>query len=183
MRLILFSGGVESTALLTIAEKQDILLLSDLPFAKYQTGYDKSKCEQIADYFGNRIIFYECCMPDDGDKWQHQIHWLMTAAHLYVNSRNDITEVWHGRSLDENRKMSSQKIDTYARHEEAWRILNPKIKLFKPLEFLSKKQQWNLIPDEVKPLVNSCIYANNCGTCHKCKEFKTQIGVDNEEYV
>jgi len=45
MRLILFSGGVESTALLTIAEKQDILMLSDLPFAKYQTGYDKSKCE------------------------------------------------------------------------------------------------------------------------------------------
>jgi 7-cyano-7-deazaguanine synthase in queuosine biosynthesis len=181
MRLILFSGGVESTALLTIAEKQDILLLSDLPFAKYQTGYDKSKCEQIADYFGNRIIFYECCMPDDGEKWQHQIHWLMTAAHLYVNSRDDITEVWHGRSQDENRKMSSQKIDTYARHEEAWRILNPKIKLFKPLEFLSKKQQWNLIPDEVKPLVNSCIYNNECGTCHKCKEFK--LGVNNEEHV
>jgi 7-cyano-7-deazaguanine synthase in queuosine biosynthesis len=181
MRLILFSGGVESTALLTIAEKQDILLLSDLPFKNYQTGYDRAKCEQIADYFGNRIVFYECSMPDDGNKWQHQIHWLMTAAHLYVNSRDDITEVWHGRSQDENRKMSSHKVDTYSKHEEAWRILNPKIKLFKPLEFLSKKQQWNLIPDDVKPLVNSCIYNNKCGTCSKCKEFK--LGVNNEEHV
>jgi len=184
MRLILFSGGVESTALLTLADKEDILLLSELPFRKYENGYDIEKCHLIADHFGNRLITYKCEMPDDGKKWQHQIHWLMFAAHLYVNSRDDITEVWYGRTKEENTVFTPEKRAIYKNHEDAWSILNPKINFFKPLEFLKKKQQWNLIPDEVKPFVVSCIFNNDCGTCHKCEErIKCGIGVENERIV
>jgi 7-cyano-7-deazaguanine synthase in queuosine biosynthesis len=38
-----------------------------------------------------------------------------------------------------------------------------------PLSHLTKAQQWEIIPDDVKPLVLTC-FSGVCGTCFKCKE-------------
>ena len=184
MKLILFSGGVESTALLSIAEKEDLLLVCEFPFKKYQTGYDLEKCQKLADHYGNQLLVYQCEMPDDGEKWVHQIHWLMFAAHLYINSRPDITSVWYGKTSEESIRFTEQKNAIYKKHEDAWSILNPTVKFQRPLMFLSKKQQWKMIPDEIKSLVNSCVYNNDCGKCHKCKEFKRDVlGEKDEKHV
>jgi 7-cyano-7-deazaguanine synthase in queuosine biosynthesis len=38
-----------------------------------------------------------------------------------------------------------------------------------PLSHLTKAQQWEIIPDDVKPLVLTC-FSGVCGTCFKCNE-------------
>jgi hypothetical protein len=41
-----------------------------------------------------------------------------------------------------------------------------------PLIGWTKKQQWDYIRDDIKPLVQSCQHFNNCGRCMKCEEFE-----------
>lgn len=41
-----------------------------------------------------------------------------------------------------------------------------------PLMGWTKKQQWDYLRDDIKELVQSCFYYNNCGKCVKCKEFQ-----------
>jgi calcineurin-like phosphoesterase family protein len=41
-----------------------------------------------------------------------------------------------------------------------------------PLIGWTKKQQWDYIRDDIKPLVQSCIHFTNCGKCMKCEEFE-----------
>tara|TARA_R110000744_G_scaffold100524_1_gene193881 strand:- start:328 stop:1005 length:678 start_codon:yes stop_codon:yes gene_type:complete len=41
-----------------------------------------------------------------------------------------------------------------------------------PLIGWTKKQQWDYIRDDIKHLVQSCVYYTHCGECVKCEEFK-----------
>ena len=83
-RLILFSGGVESTALVTMADKADVLLTSELPFKTYKAGYDLERCKAIAKIRGHRLVTFRCEMCLDRAKWMHQLNWLLMAANLFA---------------------------------------------------------------------------------------------------
>ena len=54
---------------------------------------------------------------------------------------------------------------------EAWKLMHPTIPFLHPLDHLSKRQQWELIPEDVRPLVSSCIYHAMCGQYYKCREW------------
>lgn len=44
-----------------------------------------------------------------------------------------------------------------------------------PTEDVSKWDQWQSIPVDVRSMVNSCVVYNNCGKCYKCVEFEKLI--------
>ena len=60
MKLILFSGGVESTALLTMSKKEDLILICECPredYVKNDVNWDN--CRKIVNYFGNESIEFK----------------------------------------------------------------------------------------------------------------------------
>lgn len=180
-RLILFSGGVESTALLTIADKKDLLLICDIPRKDFVGGLDHTKCRTIAAIYGNEYIEFKFPVRIEGKQWMHQINWFIFACHLVAESRGDISEVWLGMHHDESYRVNNYHypIDRRRILEKcmtAWHVLQPKIKFLIPLEFETKDKQWQRIPDNVKKYVNWCNHNNDCGVCRKCLEFKKYCG-------
>lgn len=172
-RLILFSGGVESTALVTMADKADVLLTSELPFKTYKSGYDLERCKAIAKIRGHRLVTFHCEMRLNRAKWMHQLNWLLMAANLFVNAEEGFDEVWIGLQPQDVKEEFKQAL--YERMFAMWDALCPGVKLSAPLRHLTKKMQWDLIPEELRPLVNSCLLSNDCGQCRKCLEFRSVL--------
>jgi len=178
-RLILFSGGVESTALLTIADKKDLLLICGVPRKNYTYGLDYAKCKKIASVYGNEIMEFDFPNQIDGSKWTNQLMWFVFTSYLIVASRDDINEVWWGMHYNESHRNFNHPIErkkNFERIMTAWYTLHPTIKFWAPLEFETKTQQWQRIPDDVKKYVSWCNTNNDCGVCRKCLEFKKYCG-------
>jgi 7-cyano-7-deazaguanine synthase in queuosine biosynthesis len=174
-RLILFSGGVESTALLTIANSNDILLICDIPRKDFGGGLDWEKCRRIARHFGNETVEFKFPTKIEGKQWMHQINWFIFASHMIAESRGDISEVWWGIRYDDGINLPERK-PIFEKCMTAWKILQPTIDFISPLEASSKTDQWKIIPNEIKRYVNWCNTNNNCGVCRKCLEFKKYCG-------
>lgn len=192
MRLILFSGGVESTALCTLANEGDILLVSDRVNSTEGGIWHESSAHAIANYFNLEIQRFTMSGPK-GNRWAHQWHHLFSVAHIVVSRNSGFTEVWYGANSDFS-SQQQQILETSVRqqHQRAWQILHPDVALRCPLEQLSKRQQWNLIPDAAKSMVVTCTqifhytdkhastptvsFENHvikgCGRCEKCREFE-----------
>lgn len=174
-RLILFSGGVESTALLTIANSNDILLICDIPRKDFGGGLDWEKCRRIARYFGNETIEFKFPTKIEGKQWMHQINWFIFSCHMIAESRGDISEIWWGIRYNDGINLPERR-HIFEKCMCAWKILQPTINFISPLESLSKTKQWQMIPNEIKRYVNWCNTNNNCGVCKKCLEFKEYCG-------
>ena len=190
MRLILFSGGVESTALCTMANHNDILLVSDRVHDREGGIWHEESARAIANYFGLGIERFTMSGPP-AQQWVHQRYHLFSVAHIVVSRNPAFTEVWYGANsshADESER--SREYSAQVLHDQAWKILHPTVKYSSPLEHLTKRQQWNLIPDQVKPMVVTCtqqfhnypvatpptisfenITIRGCGRCGKCREF------------
>lgn len=192
-RLILFSGGVESTGLASISDPGDILLSIDNPYQSFMTIYNVPRSQKIASLLERELIQFRF-----GQKIQHvipfvhQLNHFISVAHLFVTGRNDITEVWLGRNLEETESQTAERADLFHRMISAWNIMNPKIPFNIPLNHLRKKEYWNLIPDHIKPWVYFCystgsdvaaqgqlhyngLHIPGCGQCPKCHEFRNQV--------
>ena len=169
MRLILFSGGVESTALMTQANPDDIALVVQPTFHNDWATYRKATAEQIAKRYGVRVVYARAEIPHLGaDTFVHQMTTFVSLASLMVARNPRIKEVWCGRNSSE----PSGDIKGYIeRNMAAWALLHPTVPFLHPLDHLSKPEQWAMIPEEVRPLVSSCIYHSMCGRCYKCKEW------------
>lgn len=172
-RVILFSGGVESTALLTMADRDDLLLVCEVPFKDYKPGYNLDTCRKIAKRYGMQLVTFSCGLQFNRTEWLHQLNWLLMAANLVVKGSKNYTEVWIGLQPKDVEAQYKQSI--YGQMFGMWEVLNPEVMLRAPMRHLTKKMQWKLIPDDIKSLVNSCSEGTNCGTCRKCEEFKTGI--------
>lgn len=183
VRIILFSGGVESTALATMSDKNDILLLSEFPFKSYHMGYDLDKAKTIANLLDRELIVFKCELPIIPKNWMHQLNWLVFVAHLLTQSRNNVSDIWYGRNsyditYSEQTLRELQDVNSNWKNWKAlnaWKELQPTIPFHSPLENLTKKEQWSMIPDNIKPWVNSCLFMTNCGQCTKCREFKNLV--------
>jgi len=169
MRLILLSGGVESTALLTRSTTEDIALVVEPTFSTDLHTYRKSSIELLAKRFGVRLVRTRADIPDLGSRtFVHQMSSFISLASLVVARNPKITEVWCGRNSAE----PSDNIKDYIeRNMAAWALLHPLVPFKHPLDHLSKKEQWDLIPEDVQHLVSSCIHHRFCGLCYKCKEW------------
>lgn len=169
-RLILFSGGVESTALLTIAKPDDVLLVIKPAYPNDLQTYRQESVEKIATYFGHPLHWAQASIPIEPLPYSfvHQMRVFVSICNLWVAKDLNITEVWCGRNVME----PSRKIAPFiAQMMAAWVVLHPEVPFLHPLDHLSKHEQWDLIPKEVRPLISSCIHHRMCGTCFKCLEW------------
>lgn len=169
-RLIFFSGGVESTAMLTMAGPCDIILTVNMPY-KIGISYHEQNVEKIANMLGHDLTKSAIALDYPIKNFTHQINLLMPLANFMCISDSEIDEIWFGRSNQDDRHPQAIK------YLEAWNLLQPNIPWNHPLIKYSKQELWAMIPDDIKPLVSSCIYQNNCGQCPKCEEFKERVAV------
>lgn len=174
MRLILFSGGVESTALLTLAKPDDIVL-NVVAEGEPKTSSWRA-IENIARHFDIRVerAYISSGGASEEGRSVYQLYWLTAVASLRVMQKPKITEVWYGLHAGEPHAGSVQ--EDFIALRKTWEAVHPNVKLMWPLYHLTKEQQWDLIPEEIRYMVRNCYYLNNCGTCKKCLELKSLSG-------
>jgi 7-cyano-7-deazaguanine synthase in queuosine biosynthesis len=171
-KLILFSGGVESTALLTIAAPDDILITINKVFSNSTPSFQKEFVDKVALYFGKQTNYCTVEIPSNTQVFVHQIQYFFSVASLWVAKDPSITEVWNGTRNDEIPKNQN----LFDRVTQSWDIMFPNVKFTSPLGHLTKQGHWNLIPEEIRPSVKSCTHAGAiCCCCQKCLEHKRLI--------
>lgn len=169
MRLILFSGGVESTALMTLAKPGDLALILQPTFSTDVATYRKASAEAISKHFGVKLAYASFSLPDlEPHGPTHQMTAFISACNMVVARGSNVTEIWCGRNSSEPTPNIKNYID---RHMAAWAWMHPNVPFLHPLDHLTKREQWEMIPAEVRPLVSSCVYHSMCGQCYKCKEW------------
>lgn len=172
--LILFSGGVESTAMLTIARDNDILLNIDHVYPGAILSPNSIKAEKIAQAFNKQVQYSTLSIPAGGGEFVHQMRYFIFVASLWVARDSSVTEIWCGRNSAE----PSGNIKPFIEDMMLlWTTMHPTVAFDHPLDHLSKTEQWNLIPKHIQPLVSWCITDSDCGKCHKCVEFKDMVTI------
>lgn len=168
-RLILFSGGVESTLLLCEADPMDTVVTIEPTYPYGMATYRKDTTEKIAQALGFEIKYARVHIPIEPEPYHfvHQIRTFVSVANLWCAKDTRIKEVWLGRSRDDRPARQNMY--------DAWSLLHPDVKFHRPFEHLSKREQWDQIPDNIKPLVSSCFFHKNCGVCDKCVEVKKML--------
>jgi 7-cyano-7-deazaguanine synthase in queuosine biosynthesis len=172
-KLIFFSGGVESTALLNDADPMEDVLVTVLPtFPRDIVTSKLQSAQAIAQRFGFTMNYAQIQVPVEPDPYNfvHQARTFLSVANLWVAKDTRITELWFGR-CKEDINPPSRPVNIV----EAWNLLYPDIPWTRPLEHVSKWDQWKSIPLDVQPLVSSCVVYNNCGKCYKCQEVQKLI--------
>lgn len=166
--LILFSGGVESTALLSMARPNDTLLCIEPVYPGDLHTFRRATAEQIAKHFGFEVRYASADIPMLGP-FVHQMRVFISICNLWVAKDASIRQVLCGRNSSE----PSPDIAPFIKQMMfAWGVLHPDVEFLHPLDHLTKKEQLALIPAEVRPIVSSCIYHTNCGECVKCRELR-----------
>ena len=81
-------------------------------------------------------------------------------------------EGYHTRRKSEEINRNFKNTDGSYKDHIYW---NRKQTISAPLIGRTKKQQWDLIREDVRNLVQSCATFNSCGVCSKCEEFNALI--------
>lgn len=174
-RLVLFSGGVESTALLTLAiPGHDVVLFVHAPDEAPTALCNDA--ERVAKSMGFELSVGFLGTGTTGNFLNpaYQLYWLLAVASVRVKQVPQITEVWYGLHTGEPHAERVQ--EDFIRLKKAWEILHPGVLLRWPLYSKTKEEQWELIPAATKKLVRNCDFVRNCGQCPKCKELKALPG-------
>lgn len=181
-RLILFSGGVESTAMLFVRHPDDLLVTIEDTSPQERPTYNKLAVLNIAKSINATVQFCTVQVPiAKNNNWVYQFRTFFPVAMVWAAKDPSLSEMWIGGHCNEMDSLDNPQ-KKYAELVAAWNILFPQIKIVYPLKAYTKIQQWNLIPDAVKPLVRTCLNNvthhtdANCGTCRKCQELKTLKG-------
>jgi|688.fasta_scaffold239347_3 hypothetical protein len=172
-RLIFFSGGVESTALLNQADPMEDVLITILPtFPRDMITSKLESAQAIAERFGFTVNYAQIQLPVEPEPYNfvHQVRTFFSVANLWVAKDLRITELWFGRCLEDVSPPSRP-----ANIIPAWNLLYSNIPWSRPLENVSKWDQWQSIPVDVRSMVSSCVTYNNCGKCYKCQEVQKLI--------
>jgi len=168
---LMLSGGTESVAALCYALKQG-----------YQvTCYHMVFCRraEIESEYAQRIckmlnVEYHVVNVDPIASLTIQIRdtWFWLGPAMIIGAGTDVDEVWYGVHYDDNIPQMRQ-IDTM--FEATVGMSKPlcTTKSKAPLHNLSKKEQWDMIDVDIKPLVVYCqrTVHEPCGQCGKCKEW------------
>lgn len=174
-RLVLFSGGVESTALLTLANpERDVVLFVDAT-GEMSTAL-QADARRVAKSMGFELKsgFLATGATGSTISPMYQLYWLLAVASVRVKQTPDITQVWYGLHAGEPHAERVQ--EDFVRLREAWKIVHPNVLLRWPLYSKTKEEQWELIPAATKKLVRNCDFVRNCGHCPKCTELKALPG-------
>lgn len=179
--LIMFSGGVESTALFQHALnlEHDVTLAHVIHNNK--SYKELGACKGIVSYTPSVKLHAIEIRKDTFDVNHINEHrdvsiWL--GAAIAIVGRGDFDEVWYGtHSLDNTTKIPDM--------ETSWNsmmgILELDTKLVSPLTLKSKVDQYRMLPSGVKDCIISCAvipkgaWNQPCGKCDKCMEFKQYV--------
>ena len=162
-RLIFFSGGMDSVALLSLSKPEDIIVtVVDTPgnaIANWFGDVDKNKTEKIAKYYNRTVYYYPVHIPyveiEEGHG-VHQTNIFFSVANNWARIKGkSLKEVWWGVYASEyNQNLPLKKVrDAWFK---SWDILHPDIKFYNPLGHLTKGDVWQMIPDELKGLTSPC---------------------------
>ena len=172
--LIMYSGGVESTALIQHATKwgHNIDLL--------HVTHNRSSTNEMASakLMGNRLFELQLIKPEIDkhltDKHKDVVMWMSGA--MMVAAKGDYQEVWHGKhSMDPG--LPSIPLMTTS-WNAMMKILELKTKLLAPLHEYSKRAQYDMLTSYQKSCIVSCRGGNYdapCNKCVKCQEFKQLV--------
>lgn len=175
-RVILFSGGVESAALLPLATKGDTLLMVEPFHGPDVVFFVREKALRLAAHYGLPVEIASFKLP--AGIRPTQMWALSRMASLWVSTFKDVTEVWWGRNRDDIRPEMAAE---FGRIEASWNVAHPNVGLHSPVSHMSKAECWDAIPQAVRHLVHSCIHVEPCGECGKCQErIKSGIPVSQE---
>lgn len=164
LNLILFSGGVESTALLTKVSSEDLIVTIKPPYVNSLETYSQHG-NQILKYYGLDRRYVSLDIPSKS-VFVHQLKYFIPIAAI-IWQTIPFKEIWIGRNVEDKTAQVLELVDNL---QLALNYFAPGVLINHPLDYLTKQEQWDIIPKELKPLVVSCIYKNNCGRCFKCKE-------------
>jgi 7-cyano-7-deazaguanine synthase in queuosine biosynthesis len=164
-RIILFSGGVESAALLPLANKGDTLLMVEPFHGPDVVFFVREKALKLAAHYGMKVEIASFKLP--AGVRPVQMWALSRIASLWVSTFTNTKEVWWGRNKDDIKPHMAVE---HERIVESWQVAHPNVPLLWPLSHLSKAETWEAIPQEIRPLVHSCIHVAPCGVCGKCQE-------------
>jgi 7-cyano-7-deazaguanine synthase in queuosine biosynthesis len=171
--LIMYSGGVESTALIQLALEQGH------EFELLHVIHNNSSQHEMATA---KIIGYPVFdltySKDSFDKTHIRPHrdvslWL-TGAMIAVG-RDDYEQVWYGVNSTDSQK----KIPLMERSWDAMMtILDNRTTIHSPLRMFSKRYQYDMLTSHQKSCIVSCRkgrYDAQCGQCVKCMEFQKYV--------
>lgn len=184
-RLILFSGGVESTALVTIKQDTDVVITIEDTSTGERPSFHRPAILNIAEQLHFSVQFCSFTLPCVRNRmhFAYQLWSFACVAALWLTKDPAITEVWYGlnkSSIPEHDIHHPRK--RFAQLEAGWNAWHPTIPLQFPLKDYTKIEQWKMIPDHIKPLVRTCVHNIyperdvNCGHCHKCEELRLLKG-------
>jgi 7-cyano-7-deazaguanine synthase in queuosine biosynthesis len=183
--VLAFSGGVESTALMAWAKARGekivafnlVISLPKPPFGPIEMWMAKQRinAKLIAAKLDVPLIALDMQMTNlntirhDEPDYQnrslqvHYIMWYLGLLHIY---NPGLTNLYYG--LNNTDKSAIDPV-AKAKLEAVLKLMTGESKMCTPLDKLSKKEQWDLIPPDVQPLVLTC-YNKVCGDCFKCQE-------------
>lgn len=190
-RLLLFSGGVESTAMMTVKNPDDVVITVEDTSPGEKPTFHRLAVQNIAASMKFDVEFCTVHFPFQRPKqyWNYQMWYLLPIAGLRIIRDHRITELWYGGEKAGNEPPFTEGTISlndpqkkYKQLKAAWDTMFPQVSLVFPLEQYTKQEQWEFIPDHVKPLVRTCLNNTNpnedfnCGTCRKCQELKLLPG-------
>lgn len=189
MNIFLFSGGVESTAMLPLVKKKDLVVtIRDDTFRYYKNSYSKN-LQEILDYYGLVGFTIDYTMkalvqskaPDA--PYARQMSSMIPAIMALIDrlestERIIVRDIYHGKNLNEWHDASVCEFHEnphpqYLRWEAIFNAFYPYKKIISPFVHKTKKEQYESIPEAIRQYVTTC--GVKCGVCKKCLEFKKWV--------
>lgn len=199
MKLVLFSGGVESTALLVdTINKYDVhnvialtTIIQDSSDNFYRPLYEATEfyTPKICKILGVTQILSHKSKVGPGQVPNFSTLQFIADAYNFVLANNKITHVFGGvnssdlgATPEEEKKVPHLALARKL-FESVMETYNLDVKYEYPLSHLSKLEQYKLIPDNLRPYIWTCYrYSKRtldgftpCDTCFKCLELKNQV--------
>lgn len=167
--VLFFSGGVESTAILEAYKETNIRLL--YVYSPWNKNF-KDNALSVAEYYKKDLEFFEMRSTISEGRAIHQLNWYLMVAYLYSLKWPDITAFYYGLHnqdfslVDKFGQYNLKKVKSHFKN------LIPNASFLSPFKHLTKKEQYDSIPEDVRSLIHSCNRTSKfCGKCSKCVEF------------
>jgi len=182
--LVGHTAGVESTAALVhgIEQGHDMMSLHIEygPLSRQETPYVKKMCEVL----GVKCIVYK--FEFEGDEVEEPVKDLVDAAQYIpiagvIASRWEPDQMWGGMNIDDHidaNGYGQAVVDMILQLRWIAAKKRGPVQLVSPLARLTKQQQYDMIPDEVKKYLAYCHVDrdNPCGKCIKCEHYNQLEG-------
>lgn len=186
--MLMYSGGVESTAAACYAIEQGFHL--SLVHVIHNTNSKKelSACQMIAwKHISKHIKVYPVWFNkntyDNTFMNAHNDKAIWLGAAIAIAPRGDFDEVWHGMCNEDKTKGGNQlMLDMEKGWDEIAKITGIKTKLKpSPLHHMTKLEQYMSLTPKCRDSIIYCAQFpkgpmnSSCGKCGKCREFKKYV--------